>query len=85
MDLYRTKETIAAYKARKEKGLFKNGCPICLREPIEVFKHWKVIENHFPYDKIAKVHHMIAPKRHVVETELTEDERAELITLKHMY
>lgn len=31
--------------------------------PVRVFKHWMIVENRFPHDKIAEVNHMIVLKR----------------------
>lgn len=30
---------------------------------IREFDHWLLIENLFPYDRIAEVHHLLVPKR----------------------
>ena len=30
---------------------------------IEEFNHWRIINNDFPYDNVASVHHMLIPKR----------------------
>ena len=60
-------------------------CPLCERESIHEFKYWKIIQNNFPYDKIAKVHHMIVPFRHVKENDLTGDELVEFNEIKQKY
>lgn len=57
-------------------------CALCREEPLQSFNHWKIISNNFPYDKIAKTHHMIVPLRHVQENELNEEELAELLEIK---
>jgi len=42
------------------------------------FKEWRIIDNTFPYDTIAKTHHMLVPKRqfarplHMDEYEVAE-------------
>lgn len=47
------------------------------------FKYWKIIDNEFPYDAAAKVHHLLVPKRVLAkESECTEEEIEELIELK---
>ncbi|MCE9644186.1 hypothetical protein K8Q93_03030 [Candidatus Parcubacteria bacterium] len=57
-------------------------CPLCGREAIKAFKYWKIILNHFPYDRIAEVHHMLVPMRHVAEDALDEEELEELKAIK---
>lgn len=59
---------------------------MCAKEPIKQFLHWKIVENSYPYDLIAKVHHMLIPLRHVKEQELTDEETEELkhIKAKHL-
>lgn len=79
---YRTKDTHIAYEQAKQQGHLLNGCPLCNAESVEEFTHWKIIPNRFPYDRIASIHHMIIPKRHVVENELTKEELDELLQLK---
>lgn len=46
---------------------------------------WRIIDNAFPYDEIAKVHHMLVPKRHVPDEEITSAEWAEFARLKKGY
>lgn len=58
-------------------------CPLCSKEPIELYVHWKLIRNDFPYNKIAEKHLMLVPLRHVVEADFTSEEIAELRTIKH--
>jgi diadenosine tetraphosphate (Ap4A) HIT family hydrolase len=60
-------------------------CPLCGKEPIETFQFWKVIENSFPYDLIAKVHHMLIPKRHASEHELSPEELEELAMIRQSF
>jgi hypothetical protein len=57
-------------------------CELCSRTPIKAFTFWKIIPNHFPYDRIATVHDMLIPHRHVKESELIDDERKELLLIK---
>ncbi len=42
------------------------------------FTHWRITENRYPYDRIAVTHHLLSPKRHVTDSELSEDELTEL-------
>ena len=49
-------------------------------------KHlWRIIPNDFPYTRIAALHHMVVPKRHVKEDELSQEEWMEYNQLKHSY
>jgi diadenosine tetraphosphate (Ap4A) HIT family hydrolase len=82
MQTFRTKQTHDAYEAYKAEGNLQEGCRLCEKEPIKVFKNWKIIQNKFPYDQITAVHHMLVPIRHVTEEELTPDEVSELYDIK---
>lgn len=61
----------------KDPNFFEN-------EPsIHHFVHWRIIKNQFPYDVIAKTHHMLIPMRQISsEAELNEIEKAELKMIK---
>jgi diadenosine tetraphosphate (Ap4A) HIT family hydrolase len=83
-NLLRTKEGAKRYQEYRDAGcLEENGCVLCVAESLADFKHWRIIPNRFPYDLVAKEHHMLIPNRHVIEHELTDEERKELLTLKH--
>lgn len=83
MNGLRTKRTYNKYqKHLKNKTI---GCPLCDRVPLKSFKYWKVIVNNFPYDRIAKEHHMILPLRHVVEDDLNQAELTEYKIIKNTY
>ena len=60
-------------------------CPLCEREPIKQFNLWKIIPNRFPYDKVAQTHHTLVTLRHVPESQLSDEERAELVEIKRDY
>jgi hypothetical protein len=60
-------------------------CSLCEKNPLKIFKYWKVVENSFPYDQIAKVHHMIMPMRHVLEDKLWAEELEELRQIKNVF
>jgi diadenosine tetraphosphate (Ap4A) HIT family hydrolase len=81
-NIFRTPEQQAKYEAYKAAGNLDQGCVLCTKEPLREFQHWRIIENMFPYDKVAGVHHMILPKRHVLEPDLSEEEIAELRNIK---
>lgn len=58
------------------------GCALCEEKPLQSFRYWKILENNFPYDKIASTHHMIVPLRHIQESELTNEELKEFSEIK---
>jgi hypothetical protein len=58
------------------------GCPLCTKPALKTFQYWKITVNDFPYDLIAKEHHMIMPLRHVIESELTAEETKEFNSIK---
>jgi diadenosine tetraphosphate (Ap4A) HIT family hydrolase len=78
----RTDKGQAVYDDYKAKGGLDDGCRLCEAKPLKSFKHWLIIKNQFPYDKIASVHDMIIPKRHVAEREISSEERAEYQKIK---
>lgn len=46
--------------------------------PLKEFKHFTIIDNQYPHDRIAKVHHLLVPKRVVDHwTKLNWRERRE--------
>lgn len=61
-------------------------CNICEKAPlIKDFKYWKIVDNIFPWDKIAKIQHMMVPKKHITYKELKEEERKEFDEIKLGY
>lgn len=60
-------------------------CPLCNRPSLVEFTHWRIIKNDFPYDKVAHTHHMVLPKRHTSDDELTPEELSELRIVKRSY
>lgn len=84
-DLLRSEEMADRYKAQRDSGIMELRCVLCDEEAISVFEHWKIIPNKFPYDLIAKTHHMLIPLRHCIATELTEEEKNELALIKSGY
>ncbi|MDE2188191.1 MAG: hypothetical protein KGJ35_00475 [Patescibacteria group bacterium] len=57
-------------------------CYLCESKPIREYKHWKIVENQFPYDEVAETTHMVTPKHHSKEPELTAEEIEELKKVK---
>lgn len=83
----RTKKTENTYKKYRAGGYAKE-CGLCKKDKKEVikeFKHWRILDNLFPWDRIAKINHLLIPKKHIVEKELTENARKELILIKSTY
>lgn len=82
---FRTKETEEIYRKYKENIPIDCKCVLCALPSIRDFKYWRIVKNDFPYDLIAETHDMILPIRHVKETELTEEEKTELLEIKADY
>lgn len=90
MNLFRTNKTLKRYQTFK--ALVPKGyCPLCDtanivsgRTVVKKYNHWIMIENDFPYDKLAKVHRLLLSKRHIgKEKDLTMEEVSELIHIKN--
>jgi hypothetical protein len=83
----RTKKANRKYRELIKKGfLNKIGCNLCKEETtIKEFKNWRIIYAKFPWDRIAKVHHMIIPKRHTIEKKLNTKEKKEFDSIKSGY
>lgn len=81
----RSSETADKYSAHRKSGAMDNGCVLCTAPIIADFSYWKIIPNKFPYDLLAKEHHMLIPKRHSVEKELSNDEYQELLLIKERH
>lgn len=80
---FRTKETHEAYAAARAAGHLGDECPLCTAPSITEFTHWRTINNRFPYDRVAQVHHMLIPRTHCTEHELSPEAVAELLDIKH--
>jgi hypothetical protein len=81
----RTRKTYEEYNEIIAERILENGCALCREnkdELIKEFKHWKIIENKFPWDLIAKTNHLIIPKRHVIYEELNSEEKEEFDLIK---
>lgn len=85
MPSLRTKESSDAYDNAIADGILERSCRLCDKEAIVDFANWKIITNDFPYDKIASLHHMIVPKRHGTEKEITQEEWLEYAKIKAEY
>jgi hypothetical protein len=66
-------------------SLDKSKCVLCTLPAIKTFRHWKIVLNDFPYDRIAEKHHMIVPLRHISEHDMDVNEALEFQGIKHGY
>ncbi len=83
----RSDATHARYIAFLERRLADpktEACLFCQKQLLlKAFKHWIIVDNLFPYDRLYTTSHMLAPIRHVAtESELTDEELKELIWIK---
>ncbi|MBP7741550.1 MAG: hypothetical protein KA104_02580 [Candidatus Pacebacteria bacterium] len=83
MPSLRTLEGKKAYQEYLAQTPVSGTCPLCEKFALRTFKLWKIVPNAFPYDAIAKEHHMLVPLRHSTEAELTVDEIMELSGIKN--
>jgi diadenosine tetraphosphate (Ap4A) HIT family hydrolase len=67
------------------EGILLHGCRLCQMKAIKEYKHWKILENEYPWDLIAKINHMIVPKRHVKYERLNQAEKKEFDLIKKNY
>ena len=65
----RTPETNERYRKYAESRSPDDRCPLCAAETLVDFDHWRIIDNAFPYDEIAEVHHLLIPKAHISHRE----------------
>lgn len=83
MGTLRTPETEEKYSRFREEGGLNDGCNLCKAPALETFTHWKVINNNFPYDKIASKHEMIIPIAHATLEEVGPEAWMELQEIKN--
>ena len=74
MPSLRTPEGKKKYQEYLKTEPSGHACSLCEKEAIKQFTYWKITENAFPYDLIAKTHHMATPLRHITEDELNAEE-----------
>jgi len=82
MATLRTPESEEKYQAYLKTEAHLQSCSLCDKESLHTFAFWKIVENSFPYDKIAETHHLIVSLRHASGKELNAEERGELDTIK---
>lgn len=78
----RTEEGEERYKKLIDTGFLNGSCKLCEAPSVKDFTRWRIIRNEFPYDRIAKIHDMIIPKRHVTENNLSTEEKKEYGEIK---
>jgi len=81
----RTQEMESKYQEHKRAEWPTGFCPLCEKESKKDFGFWKVVENSFPYDQIAKIHHLLLPLRHVTGKELRAEELEELSMIRDSF
>ncbi len=79
---FRLPETEKAYDEYKKTHSASGVCWLCDKPTMQAFMHWRIVDVLFPYDTIAKTHHMLVPMRHIKGNELNEAELAELVGIK---
>src|SRR5262245_7152238 len=85
MGSLRTAEEQERYNQFKAQGGLSERCPLCNKEAIHSFDSWIITPARFTFDKVAKVHHLLLPKRHVAEPGLSEEEKTEFERIKEEY
>lgn len=63
-DVLRSKEILEKYKKRKEEDGALEMDLLSLK-PVRPFHFWLLVENEYPYDKIAEKHHLLVPRENV--------------------
>lgn len=72
----RTRSGEETYQLAKANG---GTVPLELAPSLKIFKHWRLIDNNFPYRVAYKTHHMLLPRRAGVSErwDLNAEEKAE--------
>ena len=82
MATLRTAASQKKYDTYLVQNNFGGNCPLCTKKSLQAFNYWRIVQNDFPYDLFASVHHMIVPYRHVQEHDLTNKEKKEYHKIK---
>ena len=88
MGALRTKKSQEKYLKLIANGFLDKKCNLCSKtkaESIKKFKYWRIVNNKFPYDRIAKINHILIPIRHTTEKNLNSAEKKELELIKWGY
>lgn len=78
----RSPEMAKSYEQHRKTEEFISKCPLCHKKSIREFEYWKIVDNSFPYDLIAVTHHLLIPKMHAIEKDLSKEALDELILIK---
>lgn len=82
---WRKKSSDRIYRKKIKEGLLDHGCRLCIKKALKEYKYWRIVENSFPWDNIAKTHHMVIPKRHITIDKLNREEKKEYEIIKENY
>lgn len=74
--------SLRSYKSEMTYQLAKKDgrtIPLELEPALQIWDHWRLVQNRFPYDNAFKIHHMLLPKRAGIRErwDLNEEEKAE--------
>lgn len=79
----RTPESSLVYKEALKNGAVAN---FAERPAVQDFKNWKIIDNEYPYDAIAAVHHMLVPKKKIEDPlQLSQEELEEYLLIRRIF
>lgn len=81
-DVLRSSKVQKQYRTRhKKQGGFNP--EFFETKPGKEYKYWRLIENDFPYDRVAKKHSLLSPRRNFInDWEMKDEERQELFEIK---
>ncbi len=79
---FRSPELTKKYADFRAAHAAAGTCSLCTGDVLKNYTHWKLMHNDFPYDYLAKIHHMFVSRRHVMEKDLNEEELKELRDIK---
>lgn len=66
----RTRQTWERYQnTPKHKEGYCFMCQLADVVIIKQFEHWYIIENQYPYDTVAEIHHLLVPRDHIAKAE----------------
>lgn len=87
--LLRSVEAIKNYKKvleqREKDGV--SFLPITEHDAVCIFIHWYIVQNNFPYDAVADVHHLLVPRRENISgwVDLSYGELQDLLHIRETY
>lgn len=88
MGILRTKKSQEKYSKFIANGFLGEECNLCSEKKaksLKKFKHWRIINNRFPHDRISKINHILIPKRHTLYEKLNKREKEEFEKIKLNY